>query len=560
MVRRREALSAGLALSGGLAFAGRSRAANAPERAPAALSPSAITTPKGLVVETSAGRVRGYESRGIATFKGIPYGADTSGKGRFLPPRPVAPWSGERLCMVPGAICPQAITGPSATPMAFLLPGTPSVANEDCLNLNVWTPATGNSRRPVMVWIHGGNFSTGSSLAIRATDGEALARRGEVVVISVNHRLNAMGYLDLGALGADAEFAAAGNAGMLDLVLALEWVRDNVTAFGGDPDNVTIFGQSGGGLKVTTLCAMPGARGLFHKAIVQSGSQSHVFRREMTEPLARGLLAELDIAPGDLRRLQDVPLAQLQMAAQVAQGKWFAAAKPRDIWHLVGWAPVLDGTTVPADPYSAQGRALSADIPLLVGSTRHEFSLTTFSLEAANRTWEDLRSDIAQAFSDPDALIAAFRSAYPNERPVGLQSMMSTASFNRYNALQQARDQADAGRAPAFLYRFDWITPIYDGLPGAYHCSELPLVFGSIDTAPEATGTWPRAQAMAHKASQAWIAFARNGNPSHAGIGAWPALASGRDATTMVLDDTCRIEPENSTLIDLMRDHARWLA
>ncbi|QVM84637.1 carboxylesterase/lipase family protein [Novosphingobium decolorationis] len=570
MPSRRDALSAGLLLSGGLALAPSAGAAAAPSGVrtgtPAGQdTASTLTTPAGLVVETTGGRVRGYESRGIATFKGIPYGADTGGEGRFLPPRKVDPWPGTRLCLVPGAICPQAGEGPSASPMAFLNPGTPSVQSEDCLNLNVWTPGTGlgtgtgTGKRPVMVWIHGGNYSTGSSLAIRATDGEALARRGDVVVVSVNHRLNALGYLDLGALGSDSDFAASGNAGMLDLVLALEWVRDNIAQFGGDADNVTIFGQSGGGLKVTTLCAMPAARGLFHKAIAQSGSIRQLFGREMTEPLALGLLSQLDVPASDLRQLQSLPLAQVQAAAQAAQGQWFAKAKPGEIWHLVGWAPVRDGTIIPADPYSVQGRALSADIPLMVGTVRHEFCLTMFTLEAEKRSWADLREGIGAAFRDPDPLIAAYRAAHPEEKPVGLQAMMSADSFNRHNALEQARGQTAAGRAPAFLYRFDWITPQFDGAPRAYHCSELPLVFDSLDIVPEAAGTGPRAKAMAANAADAWIAFARTGNPSHAGIGTWTPLSSPQDAATMVFDDTCRMERQNTDLIARMRDHALWL-
>ncbi|MBT0670039.1 carboxylesterase/lipase family protein [Novosphingobium profundi] len=560
MPSRRDTLTAGLALSTGPVAATRASTGHAvtPGGSSAALAPSAVSTPPGLVVETTAGRVRGYEARGIATFKGIPYGADTSGEGRFLPPRAPAPWSGERLCLVPGAICPQESRRPSTSPAAFLMPTTPAIEDEDCLNLNVWTPGTEAARRPVMVWIHGGNFSTGSSLALRATDGEALARRGDVVVVSVNHRLNAMGYLDLGAVSGDPAFAASGNVGMLDLVLALEWVQGNIAAFGGDPGNVTIFGQSGGGLKVTTLCAMPRARGLFHKAIAQSGCESQVFARSMTEPLARGLLDQLGLAPGEVRKLQAVPIAQLQAAASAAQGAWFARARPRDIWHLVGWAPVRDGALIPTDPYSEEGRALSADVPLMVGSTRHEFSLTTFALEAAQRSWADLRADLVPAFRDPDALIAAFRAAYPQETPVALQSMISAASFNRFNALQQARDQAAAGRAPAFLYRFDWRTPIFGGLPGAYHCSELPLVFDSIEAVPEATGTGARARAMAARAADAWIAFARHGDPSHPGIGRWPALAAG-GAATMVFDDRCQVEAENTALIELVRANALWL-
>lgn len=556
MPTRRDTLAAGLAAA---AVAGTTSARAATGRAgPGTASKrQEVATPPSLVVATGAGKVRGYDSGGIATFKGIPYGADTGGAGRFMPPRPAPAWSGERLCMAPGPICPQHQDPRGPTPQSFLMPGTPTFEDEDCLNLNVWTPAADRARRPVMVWIHGGEFSNGSSLKHRATDGEALARRGDVVVVSVNHRLNALGFLDLGAVGAGEPFAQAGNVGMLDLVLALQWVRDTIAVFGGDPGNVTIFGQSGGGLKVTTLCAMPSAKGLFHKAIVQSGSESRIFRREMTEPLARAFLAELDISPADAARLQDLPLARIEDAAHKVMAAWAGKGQPGDIWHLVGWAPVLDGTVIPSDPYDAQGRLLSAGVPLMVGTVRHEFCYTMFSLAAENLGIEDVRKGLAPAYRDPDTLITAFARAYPDEKPVGLWAMISAASFNRWNAYAQARDHAAAGRTPSYLYRFDWITPMLDGSPRAYHCSELPLVFDAIDKAPEATGTSQRARAMAARASEAWLAFARTGNPSHPGIGHWQPV--GADASpVMVFDDTCRLADEDVALLELVRAHRKW--
>jgi para-nitrobenzyl esterase len=529
-------LAAGVAGTGALSGAAARTAAN---RMPATDAQS-ITTPRTLVVATSAGRVRGYDAAGIATFKGIPYGADTSGTGRFMPPRPAAPWPGERLCMMPGPICPQPEEGGTGTPLAFLLRRSPGHSSEDCLNLNVWTPGADNGARPVMVWIHGGNFSTGSGLGLVATDGEALARKGDIVMVSVNHRLNAMGYLDLQGAGAGEEFAAAANVGMLDLVLALQWVRDNIGAFGGDPGNVTIFGQSGGGLKVTTLCAMPLAAGLFHKAIVQSGSQSEVFRREMTAPLACALLTEIGITPAEAKSLQDVPLAQLQSAAIKVAREWGAKANG-NVWKMVAWAPVLDGAIIPADPYSPGARRYSAHIPLLVGTVRHEFCATMFSLDAEAMTFEQVRASMAPYFNDPDAVLAAFRRAYPEERPVGLLAMISSMGFNRHNAVMQAQNQARAGAAPAWLYRFDWLTPMLDGSPRAYHCSELPLVFNSIDKVPEATGTGQRARTMAEHASNAWLEFARHGNPALA-LPAWPAVQPDT-MDTMLFDDTCRVDP-----------------
>jgi len=540
-------------------LAGGTGALAAPPRAATA---GGTATPPGCVAHTSGGRVRGYARDGISIFKGVPYGAPTGGQARFMPPRAVAPWAGTRLCMTPGPICPQPEEGHGPSPMAFLTQSRPAPQSEDCLSLNIWTPADmgaapDGKKRPVMVWIHGGEFTTGSSIALPATDGEALARRGDVVVVSVNHRLNLLGYLDLAALGAPAEFASAGNVGMLDLVLALEWVRDNIAGFGGDAGNVTIFGQSGGGLKVTTLCAMPAARGLFHKAIVQSGSESRVFTREMTRPLASALLAELGVAPGDAAQLQAMPLARLMAAGDAVLGRWVAQAHG-DVWHMVGWAPVVDGSIIPASPYEPASRALSGHIPLLVGSVRHEFCMTMFSLEAEHMTMDQARAALAVNFRDAGGLLDAFARAYPREKPVGLMAMISAASFNRWNAVHQAQDQAAAGQAPAFLYRFDWITPMLDGSPRAYHCAELPMVFHSIDHVPEAAGTSQRSRTMAGRMADAWIAFARSGQPGHAGLPHWPPVTPGH-APAMLFDDICQVDDfTDKGLLDLVRAARKW--
>lgn len=559
MISRRETLAATLAAPLALTVSpAMARAGDAPAPAAKGTGASSVTTPASLVVKTTGGKVRGYESDGISTFKGIPYGAPTGGSGRFMPPRPVEPWSGEKLCLVPGAVCPQAEDMPSDSPQRFLIRSTPTIESEDCLNLNVWTPAADSAKRPVMVWIHGGNFSTGSSIAIAATDGECLAAKGDTVVVSVNHRLNFLGYLDLAAIGAPDEYASAGNAGMLDLVLALQWVRDNIASFGGDPSNVTIFGQSGGGLKVTTLCAMPLAAGLFHKAIVQSGSESEVFGHEMTAPLAQAFLDELGVAPGDVAALRDLPLATLKAAGMKAAAD---ASKDwaGDVWKLVGWAPVIDGTIVPASPYTEAGSRYSAQIPLMVGSVRHEFCMTSFSLAFEDMTFEQASESLGRTFTNPDALLSAFAKVYPTEKPVGLMAMISSASFNRYNAIKQAADKAALGGAPAWLYRFDWLTPMLDGSPRAYHCSELPLVFGSVEKAPEATGTSPRALAMADKASDAWLAFARTGNPNHPGMAAWAPYSDASQGTYIFDDKPYLSGPEeDAALIALVRRNRKW--
>ena len=553
---RRQALAAGLAaplaatLSAPLPSAAHASAAPAKE-------PEGITTPPDLVVQTPAGRVRGYRRDGIRIFKGIPYGADTSGSNRFMPPKPATPWPGTRLAMSAGAACPQPPDRASPSPLAFVLQRNFTALDEDCLNLNIWTPGIDAKRRPVMVWLHGGEFTTGSSLELAAYDGEALARRGDVVVVSINHRLNLLGYLDLASVGAPAEFASAANVGMLDIVFALQWLRDTVAAFGGDPGNVTIFGQSGGGLKVTTLCAMPSAVGLFHKAIVQSGSESKVFTRELTQPLARALLEEFQIAPADAARLQQMPIDRLVAAGHKVNTAW-GAKYGGDIWKLVGWAPVIDGTIIPASPYEAASARYSAPVPLMVGTVRHEFVLSAFSADADRMTLAAVRKALATNYKDPDALVAAFSRAYPDENPAGIMAMISAASFNRINAIEQAQDKARLGATPAYLYRFDWVTPMLQGVPHAYHCAELPFVFNSIDTANQAAGTGPDVRRLADRMSDAWIAFARTGNPNHPGIPHWPSVTSDK-APAMIFDDPCTVEADAEwDLLELVRKNRKW--
>jgi para-nitrobenzyl esterase len=510
--------------------------------APAAAMPASaaiVTTPTDAVVETVHGKVRGFVVDGIYTYKGVPYGADTS-QARFKGPTPPVAWAGVRPALTYGPICPQS-ADPQSPLMAFLLQPVLGLPSEDCLVLNIWTPSVSDGRRPVMVWIHGGEFSTGSSQALASCDGENLARGGDVVVVSVNHRLNALGYLNLSDL--DAGFAEATNAGMLDLVAALQWVAANIERFGGDPGQVTLFGQSGGGLKITTLCAMPAAKGLFHRAIVQSGSQTRLFRPEVTAGLAAALLDELGLTRASISRLRELPADHIVAAAVKAQTRFYRfPAMGANIWSLVGWAPTLDGTTIPTDPYDLGNRSF-ADVPLLVGSTRCEFNPALADPAAIGMTETALRDGLAQAFDGrADQVLSTFRRRYPDLAPVFLSAVISATAFNRANAVEQARAKTAQGGA-AFLYQFDWETPVLDGLPHAYHCSELPFVFRNTDRVATATGGCARPMKLSDLMSRAWLAFARTGDPNHPGLPPWPKVWPGA-LPTLVFDDQCRVEDD----------------
>lgn len=528
------------ALPAGAAAAGVASAAVAAPPVKAQRPAPPLSTPQDAVVETAYGKVRGYLADGVYTYKGVPYGADTGGSARFQPPRPPAPWTGVRSSLAYGPICPQTADS-SSDAMAFLLQPVVGVQSEDCLRLNIWTPSVNDSaRRPVMVWIHGGEFSNGSSQALPACDGENLSRRGDVVVVSVNHRLNALGYINLADIGGADAYPHAANAGMLDLVAALAWVRDNIGRFGGDPGCVTVFGQSGGGLKITTLQAMPAAKGLFHRAIVQSGSQTRIFSREVNAKLASALLDELGLTASTMSKLKDVPADRLVAAAAKAQTRFYKfPVLGENIWTLVGWAPTLDGHDVASEPYALDNR-LFLDVPLMVGCTLNEFNPALMGA-GGEMSEADLHAKLVPAFPGrADLVLSTFRQRHPTLSPVRLYTLISAAAFNRSNAVEQAALKARQGGA-AYLYRFDWQTPVLDGLPGAYHCSELPFVFDTIDRVPSATGAGPRAHDLARRMSDAWIAFARTGDPNHAGLPTWPKV-SPQAVSTLVFDEVCKLE------------------
>ena len=363
-VARRGLLTAG-AIGGLLAAAPGA----APAKPGGSGGASKLSTPPEAVVETKAGKVRGCVRDGVFTFKGIPYAKDTGGAARFLPSQPMAPWTGVRTALTYGPCCPQVVRGGwRSDETAFIYDWDDGYPGEDCLRLNIWSGGLGGKPRPVMFWIHGGGYETGSSQELPAYDGERLARRGDVVFVSVNHRLGAFGFLDLSQLGG-ANYAMSGNAGQLDLVVALQWVRDNIAAFGGDPGNVTIFGQSGGGAKVSTLMAMPSAKGLFHKAIVESGSLLSVGDTGYTRRLAEAVLRELNIGAGDLDKLAAVPPMTLVAAADKAKN-----AMPKGPAGTInlGWAPVVDGHAIPAPTWAKGAPALSANVPMIIGTNLNE--------------------------------------------------------------------------------------------------------------------------------------------------------------------------------------------
>jgi para-nitrobenzyl esterase len=490
------------------------------------------------VVETAYGKIRGYSHNGVHAFKAVPYGADTSGTNRFMPPQRPAPWPGVRSCLYHGFVCPQPQRGGwKNNEESWLFSWDDGAPSEDCLNLNVWTARLDNGKRPVMVWLHGGGFSAGSSTELPSYDGENLVRRGDVVLVSVNHRLNVFGFLNLAAFG--DKYALSGNVGMLDIVAALEWVRDNISRFGGDPSNVTIFGQSGGGGKVTALMAMPSARGLFHRAIVESGSLLKAATVESSNDLAERFLKQMSLTGADIEKLQQMPFEQLEKAAaEVGRMRPPASGiidfRRSDLTR--GWSPVAGNAALPAQPFDPKAPEMSASVPLLVGNTLNEFINGINKPDAFKMAPDELQANVRKAYSEKaDRIIEVYRASYSNANNFQLWSVIGATSV-RSMCLEQARRKAALQAAPVYCYRFDWQTPVLDGRPMAFHCAELAFVFDNTARCQNMTGDGPRARALAAGMSDAWIHFARSGDPNHSGIPKWKPFDP-VSCGTMVFDD-----------------------
>ena len=504
------------------------------------------TTLTKPVVETAVGKVRGSSSEGVYAFKGIPYGASTEGKNRFMPPVKPEPWTGERDALQYGHSAPQTIpSAPSIfAPMDFLASGEnpKGIAEaEDCLVLNVWTPNNDNGKRPVMVWLHGGAFTSGSGSA-PLYDGTNLAHNNNVVVVTVNHRLGALGFTYLRhALG--DRFAASGNVGMLDIVAALEWVRDNIASFGGDPNRVLIFGESGGGQKVSAMLAMPAAKGLFHRAVIESGPGVRMNALDHAIKVGDLFLAELGITRDRSADLETVPLDRI-MAAQGAVNRKLGAFLPG---MVQGFSPTVDAISLLQQPFDPVAPDVSADVPVLIGFNQTELTLfaagdpSLFSLDEAG-----MQQRAKTLFGDKaPAVIEAFRADYPHENPTGLSFLMATAYPTVPFTYKIAERRAALGKAPTYVYEFTWETPILGGRLRSPHTIEMPFVFDNVGDplVQKLCGSGKDIFPLAARVSAAWAAFAAAGNPNSKGFPPWPAY-SGADRNVMIINTESKVEKD----------------
>ncbi len=500
------------------------------------------------VTDTESGKVVGYLENGMYIYKGIPYARAE----RFLPPVAVEKWEGIRSSRAYGPTASQGKRmGWYSDEQAFAFSWDDGFSDEDCLRVNIWTPGIADGKkRPVMVWLHGGGYSAGSGQELPSYDGANLARQGDVVVVTLNHRLNVLGFLDLSAYG--EKFANSGNAGLLDLVAALQWVNKNIASFGGDAQNVTIFGQSGGGGKVSTLLATPSAKGLFHKAIVQSGSMLRTMESKYSRRIGVAVMEELGLKSSQIDQLQKLPYEQLLAAGDKAVSRVRAEAEKEGVSSFIfGWAPTVDGDVLPVQPFDPHAPAQSKNIPLMIGTTLHEFTMSTYVPAFRTITQEGAVEVLKQKYGDrTDEFLKVFEKAYPGYQP---KDLLDTDFIFRPGAVEQARLQVAQQVAPVYMYMFAWESPVMDGMLRSTHCMEIPFVFNNVVRHASMTGGGEEAQLLGEKMSNAWLNFAKTGDPNAEGLPQWEPYTVEQGAT-LFFNNTSEIKyNHDKELLEVVR-------
>lgn len=489
------------------------------------------------IAQTEYGKVKGFILRDINQFRGIPYGENTAGENRFMPPKPPKPWEGILPTVWWGNTAPQIMDNRYGNAYAsFVDHWNYDDVSEDCLKLNIWTPAIDSKKRPVLVWLHGGGYTNGNGIEQDGYDGENLSRKGNIVFVSINHRLGPIGFSDLSAVGGE-KYAHSGNVGALDMVAALAWVNKNISNFGGDPSNVTIMGQSGGGAKVCVLAAMPSAKGLFHKAVPLSGSSIMAMEQNYSRKVGEYILKEAGLKASEIDRLQQMPWKDyIQLANKAAQK---ASAEVGTPGMRGGFSPVGDGINLPKEQFFSDPNGLSSDVPMLISTTFHEWGMARTMPEMENISAEKAiemlkeRAGFRGGLGEKaEAVYNAYVKAFPGKKPIEIMTLVSS---NRKSVIETANAKA-AQKAPVYLAWFGWEPPLFDNRMRAFHCLDISFWFYNTDLMLTHSGGGKRPRQLSDKMSDALLNFMRNGDPNGGALPQWPAYTVEK-GETMILDD-----------------------
>ena len=482
------------------------------------------------VAQTQYGKVRGYILHDIYQFKGIPYGAPTGGKNRFMPPQKPEPWEGIRNAYNYGESAPQVVGYPrEPESAAFLVDAwNYDLFGEDCLRLNVWTPKLDAGKRPVIVWLHGGGFSSGNAIEQDGYGGESLAKYGDIVFVSVNHRLNSFGYSDFASVGGE-KYLHSGNVGMLDIVAALQWIHDNITNFGGDPGNVTVIGQSGGGSKVSMIAAMPAAKGLVHKGVALSGNSVRGSDKASAEKLGEYILKEAGLKPAQIDKLQEMPWEEYYDLANRASRRMAAETGMR-----AGFSPVSDGIDLPFEFFDPADPNVP-DIPLLYCTVFQEQNPDRTEAALEDITMDGVVERLSSRYGENTRqIVEAYAKTFPDLRPIEVWAMLTGV---RSNVIRSANTKLRQ-KSPVYMAWFGWQPPLFDGRMRAFHCLDICFWLHNTDVMITHTGGGARPRALSDKMSDALLAFMRTGDPNCASLPTWPKYTA-ENGEVMVLNDVC---------------------
>ncbi|UCH15854.1 MAG: carboxylesterase/lipase family protein [Bacteroidales bacterium] len=491
------------------------------------------------IAATKYGKVQGFLLRNIYNFRGIPYGANTGGKNRFMPPQEPEKWEGVFPAVWWGNSAPQIMDNRYANAYAsFIDHWNYDDISEDCLKLNIWTPDISDGKmRPVLVWLHGGGYINGNAIEQDGYNGENLSRKGDIVFCSVNHRLGPLGFSDLSAVGG-GKYANSGNAGTLDMVAALKWVKENITNFGGDPDNVTIIGQSGGGAKVCILAAMPGAKGLFHKAVALSGSTIEAKDREDSRKVGQYIMEEAGITPSEIDKLKEMPWKDYILLANRANKRWAEEAGITDYFRG-SFGPVADSINIPVGKFFIEADGISSDVPLLISSTFHEWAISRAMPELEDITEEKAKEALEERAGFRPGLgkkagevYDAYTKVFPDAKPIEIMTLIAS---NRKGVVKTANAKSNQ-KAPVYVAWFGWEAPLFDNRARAFHCLDICFWFYNTDLMLTHTGGGKRPRLLSEKMSDALIRFMKTGNPNGEGLPEWPEYKT-ENGETMILND-----------------------